>query len=113
MFLISPVFGSTVLHLIDSHNSLIITITVLLTKNFTWNKNPVPFPKYTTEIIVIAISNAVKPLWYWMNIVQIKSLHSKYASNIEEKTVRILIVSFSCNDTLPEYISWIEFIVSR
>jgi hypothetical protein len=34
-------------------------------------------------------------------------------SNIEEKTVRILIVSFSCNDTLPEYISPTEFIVSR
>jgi hypothetical protein len=34
-------------------------------------------------------------------------------SNIEEKTVRTLIVSFSCNNTFPEYISRIEFIVSR
>jgi hypothetical protein len=34
-------------------------------------------------------------------------------SNIEEKTVRILIVSFSCNDTLPEDISRTEFTVSR
>lgn len=71
------------------------------------------------ETTAIAISNTVKPCGIdWIlsksnpcipNIL----VRKVSGSNIEEKTVRILIVSFSCNDTLPEYISRTEFIVSR
>ena len=71
------------------------------------------------ETTAIAISNTVKPCG--IDWILFKSnpcipnilVRKVSGSNIEEKTVRILIVSFSCNDTLPEYISRTEFIVSR
>jgi hypothetical protein len=69
--------------------------------------------------MVIAISNIIKPcgiewiLFKSSPCIPNMLVRKVSGSNIEEKTVRTLIVSFSCNDTLPEYISRIEFIVSR
>jgi hypothetical protein len=68
---------------------------------------------------VIATNNIAKPCGIeWMLFrsnpcIPNKLVRKVSGSNIEEKTVSTLIVSFSCSDTVPEYISRIEFTVSR
>ena len=70
-------------------------------------------------MIAIAINNIVKPCGIeWMLFrsnpcIPNMLVRRVSGSNIEEKTVRTLIVSFSCSDTASEYISRIEFTVSR